>query len=187
MYYTAECFPACPTGTAVRASDTVCVPDSSLNVDATLEAMSSSFPSCHHPTYHSERGAYFDGESFLEFDSFGATSSYYINVWVRPRASGFVFHHNFATRPYNFDRDLCDDFDDFHMQFTKEADYGFWFDECKYNDYMTNNDGTNRANWFGWHMISMNVNSFNAYENSIFVDGVKEFGGFFDFQFESPA
>lgn len=91
----------------------------SADVKVVFESQQPGFSSCHHPTYHSERGAYFDGESFLEFDNFLATSDYYINMWVRPRQSGFVLHHNFDTRPYNFDRDLCDDWDDYWMQWAK--------------------------------------------------------------------
>jgi hypothetical protein len=96
-------------------STSECVPDFSFNVNTVFENPSPGFSSCHHPTYHSERGAYFDGQSFLEMDNFAATTWHGVQMWVRPRRSGFLFHYNFSTRPYNYDRDLCDDWDDYHM------------------------------------------------------------------------
>jgi hypothetical protein len=75
--WTGECWEHCPTGTFRDSVNSVCYSDSGADVTANFDqGLPSGFSSCHEPTYHAERGAYFDGESFIRFDDYLATSDY---------------------------------------------------------------------------------------------------------------
>ena len=108
------------------------------NIEAKFETTSSLFTSCHAPTYHSSRGAYFDGHSFLEMEEFYASSMMSFNLWVRMESAGYLMSFEYALLPFSmtadhnspYDRDYCDDHDAAAHLKSKRGDYAYFFDEC---------------------------------------------------------
>jgi len=134
-----------------------------MQISLAFEYLLSDWESCNPPTYHPERGAYFEERNFLRWTNFRATSEYYINVWARPHASGYIFNHNYETRPVTTDRDSCDENDDLWKLHSKKGDFAFFFDECEEEEKWDD--------WYGWKMISVAFNGFDPYQRKIMING----------------
>lgn len=97
-----------------------------------------------------------DGTSYLRWDNFRATTIYQFLIWFRPYSSGYIFNHNYETRPFNVDRDECDNFDDDYLLHGRMGEFNFYFDECKAED-------NHWPNLLGWHMLQVKATKADPY------------------------
>lgn len=164
-HYTAVCLPSCPTGYTTGTESSICVKDSDVKTVFT-SFPASGYSTCHEPSYHAERGAYFDGQDYLRFDDFKATSEHYFSIFFRARTSGYIFNYNFDVREENNDRNNCDDFDAYNRLESKKGDFNYFFDECDESDDMY------RANFYGWKQLKVASDmSGTQYVRKVYIDG----------------
>jgi hypothetical protein len=165
VHWTDRCFDDCASGyTGFNAGDhSFC--QAAGNVKYYFDGLAPGWSTCYSPTFHSGRGAYFGGDgNYLRWDEFRAGTTQYFGVWIRPKSSGYVFNYNYEARPYNYDRDECDFWDDNNTLETKRGEFSFFFDEC-------NADGEFEDGFFGWKLVTMSYSNNENYTRTISING----------------
>lgn len=165
-HYTAVCLPDCPTGYVAGTVNSICVKGADVKTVFTTKP-ASGYSTCHEPTYHTERGAYFSGNDFLRFDDFKATSEHYFSIFFRARTSGYIFNYNYDVREEDNDRNNCDDFDAYNRLESKKGDFNYFFDECS-----ETSPTDFRANFYGWKQLTVGSDmDGNQYVRTVYIDG----------------
>jgi hypothetical protein len=95
----------------------------------------SSFSSDYWPLLATNRGAYFNGNAYLKWDSFVPTSKFYIGVWFRTDDNSFdpefIFSYDYAAYTVNWERHDCNEGNDNDVWiYNKTRDYYVKHRQC---------------------------------------------------------